>query len=132
MSYQVDQVIFCITVPGSSRQAIALFSEATEDPNPIHVDEAFANSCGFPEVIQQGPMTTAHFANLLVKEFGVSRLKMLDVSFTAPVFPQELLILSARVVAVDKVVHLELEAKKQDGTQTAKGVAMVVNVGESA
>src|SRR5262249_57879847 len=63
-------VVLDQTLPGASRAAIALFSQATEDPNPIHVDEEFAKRCGFPQVIQQGPMTTAHFARLLGERCG--------------------------------------------------------------
>jgi acyl dehydratase len=113
------------TLAGASRAAIALFSEATEDPNPIHVDEDFARRCGFPQVIQQGPMTTAHFARLLARHFGPARLKLLDVTFTAPVFPEEGLRLTARVAKVEGDIMLELAAAKADGTTTAKGIAVI-------
>jgi len=114
-----------VQVPGSSKQAIALFSEATEDPNPIHVDVAFARECGFDEVIQQGPMTTAYFAQLLAREFGQHRLVSLELAFTAPVFPEEPLTLSSTVSGVTDVIELELKAEKADGTPTAKGTAVV-------
>jgi len=100
MSIAVGQLVFDRRVAGASREAIAMFSEATQDPNPIHVDDAFAKACGFPQVIQQGPMTTAHFARILAEAVGADRLKVLDVTFTAPVFPQEALALSGRVSKV--------------------------------
>ncbi|MGE4125576.1 MAG: MaoC family dehydratase [Pusillimonas sp.] len=131
MNLQVGQQIFSKEIAGSSKEAVAMFSIATEDPNPIHVDEAFANKAGFPQVIQQGPMTTAFFANLLAQELGADRLKMLDVSFTAPVFPGEALTLTSEVTAIDDVVHLALSARKADGTQTAKGVATIELQGRS-
>lgn len=129
MSLQVGQQVFSKEIAGSSKESIAMFSIATEDPNPIHVDEAFANKSGFPQVIRQGPMTTAFFANLLAEEFGVDRLKMLDISFTAPVFPDEALILTSEVAAIDDAVHLTLDARKTDGTQAAKGVATIARQG---
>ena len=61
--------IFDVTRPGASREQLAAFSIGTEDPNPIHVDEAFAKSAGFPTVLQQGPMTTAHLGALLAAVF---------------------------------------------------------------
>jgi acyl dehydratase len=122
---QADDLVIDRTLPGASREAIALFSEATEDPNPIHVDAAFAKRCGFPQVIQQGPMTTAHFARLLGERFGPSRLKVLDLTFTAPVFPGEALRLTARVATGDGDITLDLIAAKPDGTTTAKGVAVI-------
>jgi len=120
-----DQV-FDIQVAGSSRETIALFSQATQDPNPIHIDDAFALRCGFNQVIQQGPMTTAHFARLLSEKWGAGRVRSLDVSFSAPVFPLEDLRLTATIEQVsDGLVVLALLAKKLDGTVTAKGHAQV-------
>ncbi|MFW2357982.1 MaoC family dehydratase [Hydrogenophaga sp.] len=120
-------VVFDVEVPGSSRNTIALFSQATEDPNPIHVDDAFAKRCGFPQVIQQGPMTTAQFARLLVGVFGSGRLRTLDVSFSAPVFPLESLQLLATVSDVPSpdALRIDLVARKADGTVTARGTAEV-------
>ena len=125
----VGDVVFQQQVRGATRAAIAQFSEATEDPNPIHVDEAFAKASGFPQVIQQGPMTTAHFARLLALHVGRQRLKVLDVTFTAPVFPDEPLTLSAKIAKVDADITIELSAAKQDGTVTAKGFAIVAREG---
>lgn len=120
------QLLFDVEIEGSTRPGIALFSEATEDPNPIHVDDAFAHRCGFPQVIQQGPMTTAHFARLLAGAVGAERLKVLDVSFSAPVFPLESLRLKATVAEVqDGRARIDLIAQKADGTVTAKGTAEV-------
>ena len=118
-------IVFRRDVPGASRAAIATFSIATEDPNPIHTDEQFARDCGFPQVIQQGPMTTAHFARLLAESLGANRLKVLDLSFTAPVFPQEPLTLTATVGKIDDKITVDLSAAKQDGTVTAKGYALI-------
>ena len=125
MSLRPGDILFDHRQPGASRAAIALFSKATEDPNPIHVDEAFARDCGFPRVLQQGPMTTAHFARLLGAAVGAARLKVLDITFTAPVFPEEVLLLKASVEKVEGDIHLTLRAQKEDGTLTATGSAIV-------
>jgi|GEM_PF-716294 len=125
LNEEVGQMVFEQQVSGTTRDAIAMFSAATEDPNPIHVDEGFAKECGFPRVIQQGPMTTAHFARLLVERLGRQRLKVLDLAFTAPVFPDEALALTAKIAKVEDELTLDLTAAKQDGTVTAKGFATV-------
>lgn len=116
--------IFDETKPGASREQLALFSAGTEDPNPIHVDDAFAKRAGFPTVLQQGPMTTAHFATLLAAKFG-ARLRSLDVTFTAPVFVGDALRFAARVESVGDMIVLALAATKPDGTQTARGTAVI-------
>jgi acyl dehydratase len=124
MGWQPGDVIFETTLPGADRNRFADFSAGTEDPNPIHVDEAFAKAAGFPTVIQQGPMTTAHFARLLAAKVGQDKLRWLDVAFTAPVFPDEPLTLRAVVTdVVDGTVRCALTAEKADGTSTARADA---------
>jgi acyl dehydratase len=115
--------LFEVTLPPSGRDRLALFSEGTQDPNPIHIDEAFAKSAGFPTVLQQGPMTTAQFARLLDENAGSGRTRVLDVFFLAPVFPEDRLTLKAEVTEVSDVIRCELTAHKADGVQTAKGIA---------
>lgn len=124
MSFAKGDVIFDVTWPGASRDQLALFSDATEDPNPIHVDEDFACRAGFPTVLVQGPMTTALFARLIEEHVGRNRLEVLDVSFLAPVFPEEMLRLVARVTEAGESVTCALVAAKKDGTETARGEVM--------
>lgn len=120
---KTGDVLFEVMLPPAGRARLAAFSEGTQDPNPIHVDEAFAKSAGFPTVLQQGPMTTAQFARLLEEHVGEGRTRVLDVFFTAPVFPEDALVLKAEVAEVGDVVRCALVANKSDGTQTAKGTA---------
>jgi acyl dehydratase len=122
-SFAKGDVLFEKKLASPGRGRVALFSTATEDPNPIHVDEAFAAKAGFPNVLQQGPMTTAQFALLLSEIAGAPALKSLDVTFTAPVYPEDELILRAEVTDVGSTVRCVLSASKPDGTQTAKGTA---------
>lgn len=117
-------VIFDEARPGASREQLALFSAGTEDPNLVHTDDAFAQRAGFATVLQQGPMTTAHFGMLLNARFG-ARLKSLDVTFTAPVFVGDPLRLVGKVESVGEEIVLALAATKPDGTQTARGTAVV-------
>lgn len=123
MSYAEGQVIFEAMLPGSTQERLIEFSEGTEDPNPIHIDQIFAKASGYPGVLQQGPMTTAHFARLLEQHVGAGALTLLDLFFTAPVFTDEPLHLSARVTEVGDEVTCALHCEKQDGTRTAHGTA---------
>ena len=122
-SFESGKILFKVAIPPAGRQRIALFSEGTEDPNPIHVDEDFARKAGFPTVLQQGPMTTAHFARLFEETVGAARLKLMDITFTAPVYPEDKLVLCAEVTEVGDVIHCSLIANKLDGTITARGYA---------
>lgn len=122
-SVQIGDILFEMTLPPTDRAQLAAFSAGTQDPNPIHVDEAFAKAAGFPMVLQQGPMTTAQFARLLEEHAAGRRLGLLDVFFTAPVFPGDRLVLKAQITEAGDVVRCALSAHKTDGTQAAKGVA---------
>lgn len=118
-------ILFEETIAPAGRERVALFSEATEDPNPIHVNDDFAHKAGFRTVLQQGPMTTAQFARLLGRAVGDERVKSLDVTFTAPVYPDDTLILRAEVTEPGPLTRCTLTAVKSDGTPTAKGIAEV-------
>lgn len=120
---KAGDVLFEVILSPAGRERLAAFSEGTQDPNPIHVDEAFATGAGFPTVLQQGPMTTAQFARLLDEHAGIGRMRVLDVFFTAPVFPGDSLVLKAEVTEVGEVIRCSLTANKTDGVLTAKGTA---------
>lgn len=117
-------VLFDSVCPVSTPERLALFSKGTADPNPLHVDEGFAQRSGFRTVVQQGPMTTAHFARLLREKVG-DKLKVLDVTFTAPVHPGDALRMTGTVEDIGAQIRIALAAQKADGTPTAKGYALV-------
>ena len=123
MSQAEGDIVFETTLPGADRERLRQFSAGTEDPNPIHVDDGFARAAGFDHVLQQGPMTTAHFARLMSGAVGQDRLGWLDVTFLAPVYPDEALTLRAVTSVANGEVICELSAAKADGTPTAKGEA---------
>lgn len=122
---KTGDILFEETIAPSGRDRVAMFSEATDDPNLIHVNDDFAHKAGFKTVLQQGPMTTAQFARLLGKAVGDDKVRLLDVTFTAPVYPDDTLILRAEVSEPGPVTRCTLTAIKSDGTQTAKGFAEV-------
>ena len=125
MAWTDGRTIFEATLPGSDAVRLVEFSAGTQDPNPVHLDDAFAKDAGYPGVLQQGPMTTAHFARLLEEQVGRGALTYLDVYFTAPVFTAEPLTLAATVRETrdDGEVVCDLHCAKDDGTKTAHGEA---------
>src|SRR5688572_6745258 len=118
--FKAGEVLFETELAPAGRERVAKFSQGTQDPNPIHVDDAFARQAGFASVLQQGPMITAQFARLLEQHVGEGRLKVLDVSFTAPVYPDDALILRAEITEASERMRCALIARKRDGTQAAK------------
>lgn len=125
MAWTNGETIFEVTLPGSDAAQLVEFSAGTQDPNPVHLDDAFAKGAGYPGILQQGPMTTGHFNRLLEEKIGPGKLTFLDVYFTAPVFTAEPLTLTATVTETLDTgeVACALLCTKEDGTKTAHGEA---------
>jgi len=64
-------------------------------------------------------------SEIMAQAVGAHRLRVLDLSFTAPVFPQEPLTLTATVGKIEGHISIDLNAAKEDGTVTAKGFALI-------
>ncbi|CAG2144828.1 MaoC/PaaZ C-terminal domain-containing protein [Cupriavidus numazuensis] len=103
------------------RPEAALLYRLMGDFNPLHADPAVAKAAGFERPILHGLASYGLVAHALVRqcaEHDPSRLRALDIRFTAPVFPGETLVteiwrttenpnhyqLRAKVLERDKVV----------------------------
>jgi acyl dehydratase len=70
----------------------ALIYRLSGDYNPLHADPAFAKAGGFPRPILHGLCTygvAGHALLRLVCDYDSTRLKRMDVRFSAPVYPGE-------------------------------------------
>jgi acyl dehydratase len=85
-----------------ARADIARFAAAVDDFNPIHVDEDFAKSVGFPSAIAHGPLALAFAVQLLAKSFGVANVRGVSAQFRAPVLPGDVLRIEGEVTGIDE------------------------------
>jgi acyl dehydratase len=69
-----------------NRELLKRYADASGDQNPIHQDEAFAQSVGLPDVIAHGMLTMALVAQYVSEIAGGSE-KVLEIGgrFTKPV-----------------------------------------------
>ncbi len=70
----------------------ALIYRLSGDYNPLHADPGFAKTGGFPRPILHGLCTygvAGHALLRLVCDYDSTRLKRMDVRFSAPVYPGE-------------------------------------------
>jgi acyl dehydratase len=77
------------------RPEAALLYRLMGDFNPLHADPAVAKAAGFERPILHGLASYGLVAHALVRqcaEHDPSRLRALDIRFTAPVFPGETLV----------------------------------------
>ena len=84
------------------REQVKAYADASGDQNPLHQDDAFAQSVGFPGIIAHGMFSMAHLVKALTDWLGdPSALKRIKVQFRAVVFMDETLVARGRVESMD-------------------------------
>ena len=105
-----------------TRSQIARFAAATGDFNPIHTDEAFARTIGFPSVIAHGPLTLAFLAQALGHNFGADKVRGVTAQFRAPILPGDTLRIEGTVTEVSGGrANCELRVVRGDDDVVATG-----------
>jgi len=81
---------------------VQAYADVSGDHNPLHQDEAFARSVGFPGIITHGMFTMGHMAAAVVAWAGAAdAVVAISAQFRAPVFMGEELIAGGRVKRLD-------------------------------
>jgi acyl dehydratase len=111
---------------------VRAYAEAGGDRNPLHLDDAFARSVGFPGIIAHGMFTMGHMA-AAVAAFAGDPAKVLRISaqFRASVSVGEEIVAGGRVARIEgDVATLETWVKLERGGETLwpikKGQAQVL------
>ena len=85
-----------------TRVDVRAYAEAGGDRNPLHLDDAFARTAGFPGIIAHGMFTMGHMAACVVAWAGdPAAVVRVSAGFRAPVFMREELVAGGRVTAMD-------------------------------
>jgi acyl dehydratase len=72
------------------REDVKAYADASGDQNPLHQDDNFARSVGFPGIIAHGMFTMAHLASTITAWAGdPAALKRIKVQFRAVVYMDE-------------------------------------------
>lgn len=120
-----------LAVDGLTRTQIVQYAGASGDFNPIHTDEVYAASIGFPSVFAHGMLTMALSGRVLTDWFGPDSVIRFGVRFRQQVWPGDSLTVSASVTAVRRIaeggaeVNLELVSTNQEGVTVLTGTATV-------
>lgn len=107
---------------------LAYMAVAMRDPNPVHLDDSFAQQIGLPGVIAHGTFAISYLGAAITRQVGVNHLRTLNVELMAPVFIGDVLTTGVTVDAIepakgDEVVHATLQVANQAGTPVARGRA---------
>ena len=85
------------------REDVKAYADASGDQNPLHQDNAFARSVGFPGIIAHGMFSMAHLVKAITDWAGdPGALRRIKVQFRAVVFMDEELVAGGRVESMDE------------------------------
>jgi acyl dehydratase len=108
-----------------TRTDIVRYAGASGDFNPIHHDEGFATSAGFPTVFSIGMYQAALLATFATDWLGARNVRRYTVRFKEQVWPGDELTCGATVTAVDgDHVTVELTCTRQTGGVAIGGEAV--------
>jgi acyl dehydratase len=114
-----------------TRTDFVRYQGASGDFNPIHHDEEFAKSAGFPTVFSVGMLQAGYLATYVTDIFGPSNVRNFRVRFSEQVWPGDVLTCDGTVaeVATDEAsgeqrVSLELKVTRQTGGTAIAGSAV--------
>jgi acyl dehydratase len=84
------------------REDVKAYADASGDQNPLHQDDDFARSVGFPGIIAHGMFSLAHLVKAVKDWLGnPSDLRSIKVQFRAVVYMDETLVAKGRVASID-------------------------------
>lgn len=103
------------------RGDVKAYADASGDQNPLHQDDAFAASVGFPGIIAHGMFTMAHLTSALTRWLGdPAALDSIKVQFRQVVYMNETLVAGGTVESLDpatKRARLSVWASVERGGQ---------------
>jgi acyl dehydratase len=84
------------------REEVKAYADASGDQNPLHQDDNFARTVGFPGIIAHGMFTMAHLTKAVTEWLGdPGALKRMKVQFRAVVFMDEEIVARGRIEELD-------------------------------
>ena len=111
-----------------TRTDFVRYQGASGDFNPIHHDEGFARSAGFPTVFSVGMLQAGLLATYCTDLLGPGNVRRFAVQFREQVWPDDVLACTGVVARVHddeegRRVDLELTVTRQTGGTAIRGEA---------
>jgi 3-hydroxybutyryl-CoA dehydratase len=111
---------------------INLYAEASQDFNPIHIDQDFAKKTPLGGTIAHGMLVLAYLSQMMTAVFGPSWLDSgkLNVRFKSPARPNDTITVSGKVNKIDRgeeqtVASCDVLCANQKGEPVITGEAKV-------
>ena len=114
-----------------TRTDFVRYQGTSGDFNPIHHDEEYAKSAGFPTVFSVGMLQAGILATYVTDWLGTANVRRFGVQFREQVWPGDTLTCSGTVTkqyedAGERLVDLELTCTRPTGGTTIEGWATFV------
>jgi acyl dehydratase len=124
----VGQTFSQTVVEDLSRTEIVMYAGASGDFNPLHHDEVFVKSAGYPGVFAHGMLVMGMTGRMLTDTVGDGNLLKFGGRFTKQVWPGDTLTAQAVVEGVreeggEAIVDLEVSTKNQQDEVVFSGHA---------
>ena len=111
---------------------INLYAQASQDFNPIHIDEEFAKKTPLGGTIAHGMLILAYISQMMTAAFGRSWLVggKLSVRFRNPARPGDTITVSGKILKVEKnegqtLINCDVLCHNQNGEPVITGEAKV-------
>lgn len=117
-----------------TRAMFVRYAGASGDFNPMHYDDGFARSAGFPSVFSQGMHQAGLLATFATDWLGPANIRRFQVRFRDQVWPADTLTCRCVVTEVTQrgegpVAVVELTCSRQTGAEAIAGTAEFVLAG---
>jgi len=111
-----------------TRTDIVRYQGASGDFNPIHHDDEFAKSAGYPSAFSVGMLQAGLLATFATDWLGPKNVRRFGVQFREQVWPGDTIVCTGTVVGrhedgAERTVDLELVATRAGGGTAVKGWA---------
>jgi len=107
---------------------INLYAKASQDFNPIHIDEDFAKKTPLGGTIAHGMLILAYVSQMMSAAFGRSWLAggKLNVRFKTPARPGDTIVVSGTISRIEKgegqtLIHCDVLCRNQNGETVITG-----------
>jgi acyl dehydratase len=111
-----------------TRETLKAYAAASGDPNPMHTDDDFARSAGYPGVFAHGMLSMGYLAEFLVQSGGPASVRKMRARFAKLTWPGDVITCRGIVTAVRdedaaRVIDCELWTEDQKGERKVVGTA---------
>ncbi len=113
--------------PPITREQLKLYSEASGDHNPIHLDDAVAKAKGLDGVIAHGMLSMAFLGDYLMTQFPSPKYSLghFRVRFRKMAVPGDVLNCEGEFVEDSGTLRVTLRTRNQRDEVTTEGDALV-------